>query len=117
MVVKPAESTPYSALALAVLAERAGIPAGVFNVVTGDPKEIGAEMTSNPDVRKVTFTGSTAIGRLLMQQSAGTVKKLSLELNLAGTRRLSFSTMPIWMRQWKGRSLPNIETRARLAFV
>jgi succinate-semialdehyde dehydrogenase / glutarate-semialdehyde dehydrogenase len=80
MVLKPAESTPYSALALAVLAERAGIPAGVFNVVTGDPKKIGAEMTSNPDVRKVTFTGSTAVGRLLMQQSAGTIKKLSLEL-------------------------------------
>ncbi|HEY0789736.1 MAG TPA: NAD-dependent succinate-semialdehyde dehydrogenase [Chthoniobacterales bacterium] len=80
MVAKPAESTPFSALALAVLAERAGIPAGVFNVVTGDPKEIGEELTSNPDVRKVTFTGSTKVGRLLMKQCADTVKKLSLEL-------------------------------------
>jgi succinate-semialdehyde dehydrogenase/glutarate-semialdehyde dehydrogenase len=80
MVAKPAEATPFSALALAVLAERAGIPAGVFNVVTGDPKEIGGEMTSNPEVRKLTFTGSTAVGRLLMKQCAGTIKKLSLEL-------------------------------------
>jgi len=80
MVAKPAESTPFSALALAVLAERAGIPAGVFNVVTGDPKEIGEELTSHPDVRKVTFTGSTKVGRLLMKQCADTVKKLSLEL-------------------------------------
>ncbi len=80
MVLKPAESTPYCALALAVLAERAGVPAGVFSVVTGTPKEIGAEMTSNPTVRKLTFTGSTAVGRLLMEQSAKTIKKLSLEL-------------------------------------
>ena len=80
MLAKPAESTPFSALALAVLAERAGIPAGVFNVLTGDAKEIGGEMTSNPDVRKITFTGSTEIGRLLMKQSADTIKKLSLEL-------------------------------------
>src|SRR6202165_4637081 len=61
MVAKPAESTPLSAFALAVLAERAGIPAGVFNVLTGDPKAIGGEMTSNPDVRKITFTGSTGV--------------------------------------------------------
>ena len=80
MVSKPAESTPYSALALAVLAERAGIPAGVLNVLTGEPKEIGGEMTSNPDVRKITSTGSTEVGRLLMKQSADTIKKLSLEL-------------------------------------
>ncbi len=80
MVAKPAESTPLSAFALAVLAERAGIPAGVFNVLTGDPKAIGGEMTSNPDVRKITFTGSTEVGRLLMRQSADTIKKLSLEL-------------------------------------
>ncbi|MES2161388.1 MAG: NADP-dependent succinate-semialdehyde dehydrogenase [Pseudomonadota bacterium] len=80
MVLKPAESTPYCALALAVLAERAGVPAGVFSVVTGTPKDIGAEMTSNPTVRKLTFTGSTAVGRLLMEQSAKTIKKLSLEL-------------------------------------
>lgn len=80
MVLKPAEATPYSALALAVLAERAGIPAGIFSVVTGDPRAIGAEMTSNPTVRKISFTGSTAVGRLLMAQSAPTIKKLSLEL-------------------------------------
>jgi succinate-semialdehyde dehydrogenase/glutarate-semialdehyde dehydrogenase len=80
IVVKPAELTPYSALALAVLAERAGIPAGVFNVVTGAPREIGSEMTSNPIVRKLSFTGSTGVGRLLMEQCAPTIKKLSLEL-------------------------------------
>jgi len=80
MVAKPAEATPLSALALAVLAERAGIPAGVFNVLTGEPREIGGEMTSNPDVRKLTFTGSTEVGRILMKQSADTIKKLSLEL-------------------------------------
>ena len=80
MVLKPAESTPFSALALAVLAERAGIPAGVFSVVTGSAREIGAEMTSNPIVRKLTFTGSTGVGRLLMEQCAPTIKKLSLEL-------------------------------------
>ena len=80
MVAKPAEATPLSALALAVLAERAGMPAGVFNVLTGEPREIGGEMTSNPDVRKITFTGSTEVGRILMRQSADTIKKLSLEL-------------------------------------
>jgi succinate-semialdehyde dehydrogenase / glutarate-semialdehyde dehydrogenase len=80
MVAKPASATPYSALALAALAERAGIPAGVFNVLTGSSKAIGGEMTSNADVRKVTFTGSTEVGRLLMKQSADTIKKLSLEL-------------------------------------
>jgi succinate-semialdehyde dehydrogenase / glutarate-semialdehyde dehydrogenase len=80
MVAKPASSTPFSALALAVLAQRAGIPAGVFSVLTGSSREIGGEMTSNPDVRKVTFTGSTEVGRLLMKQSASTIKKLSLEL-------------------------------------
>jgi succinate-semialdehyde dehydrogenase/glutarate-semialdehyde dehydrogenase len=80
LVAKPAESTPFSALALAVLAERARIPSGVFNVLTGNAKEIGGEMTSNPDVRKITFTGSTEVGRLLMSQSSATVKKLSLEL-------------------------------------
>ena len=80
MLVKPAESTPLSAFALAVLAERAGIPAGVLNVLTGEPRLIGGEMTSNPDVRKITFTGSTEVGRLLMRQSADTIKKISLEL-------------------------------------
>ena len=80
IVVKPAELTPFSAIALAVLAERAGVPKGVFSVITGDSKSIGLEMTSNPIVRKVSFTGSTQVGRLLMAQSAPTIKKLSLEL-------------------------------------
>jgi succinate-semialdehyde dehydrogenase/glutarate-semialdehyde dehydrogenase len=80
MVLKPSELTPLSALALAVLAERAGVPAGIFSVVTGEPRAIGAEMTSNATVRKLSFTGSTQVGRLLMQQSASTIKKLSLEL-------------------------------------
>ena len=80
VVIKPATLTPFSALALAVLAERAGLPKGVFNVVTGSAKEIGGEMTSSPIVRKLSFTGSTEIGKLLMAQCAGTVKKVSLEL-------------------------------------
>src|SRR5213596_2618150 len=80
MVLKPATATPYSALALCELAERAGVPKGVFSCVTGGAKEIGGEMTSNPIVRKLTFTGSTEIGKLLMEQCAGTVKKVSLEL-------------------------------------
>ncbi len=80
MIVKPAEQTPFSALALAELAQRAGVPKGVFSVVTGNAPAIGGEMTANPLVRKLTFTGSTQIGRLLMRQSADTIKKLSLEL-------------------------------------
>ncbi|WP_213881655.1 NAD-dependent succinate-semialdehyde dehydrogenase [Pseudomonas sp. dw_358] len=80
VVVKPSELTPLSALALAVLAERAGIPAGVFNVLTGLPAGIGGELTANPLVRKLSFTGSTKIGQLLMSQCAATVKRVSLEL-------------------------------------
>ena len=80
LVLKPATQTPYSALALAELAERAGIPKGVFNVITGSATAIGGEMTSNPTVRKLTFTGSTEIGKKLIVQCASTVKKLSLEL-------------------------------------
>lgn len=79
-VVRPAAETPFSALALAVLADEAGIPAGVFNVITGQSRPIGAELTSNPTVRKLTFTGSTPVGKLLMQQCAPTLKKVSLEL-------------------------------------
>jgi succinate-semialdehyde dehydrogenase / glutarate-semialdehyde dehydrogenase len=79
-VCKPAAETPLSALALAELGERAGMPAGVFSVITGSAKEIGAEMTSSPIVRGLTFTGSTEIGRLLMQQCAPTIKKMGLEL-------------------------------------
>jgi succinate-semialdehyde dehydrogenase/glutarate-semialdehyde dehydrogenase len=80
VVVKPAGLTPFCALALAELAQRAGVPKGVMNVVTGDTKAIGAELTSNPLVRKLTFTGSTAVGSLLMKQCSGTIKKMSLEL-------------------------------------
>lgn len=80
VVVKPASQTPYSALALAELAERAGIPKGVFNVVTGSARAIGGELTANPVVRKLSFTGSTEIGQELMAQCAANVKKISLEL-------------------------------------
>ena len=80
VVLKPASQTPFSALALAELAERAGVPKGVFNVVTGSASEIGGELTANPAVKKLSFTGSTEIGKLLMQQCAATVKKVSLEL-------------------------------------
>jgi succinate-semialdehyde dehydrogenase/glutarate-semialdehyde dehydrogenase len=80
VVTKPAEQTPLTALALAALAEEAGFPAGVFNVLTGDPVAIGGELTASPIVRKLSFTGSTEVGRLLMAQSAPTIKKLSLEL-------------------------------------
>jgi succinate-semialdehyde dehydrogenase/glutarate-semialdehyde dehydrogenase len=80
MVIKPASQTPLSALALCVLAERAGVPPGVLSCVTGSAAEIGAELTSNPLVRKLTFTGSTEIGKVLMAQCAGTVKKTSMEL-------------------------------------
>jgi len=80
VVLKPAEQTPLSALAMAELAERAGLPKGVLNIVTGDGPTIGAELCANPKVRKLSFTGSTEVGRILMKQCADTVKKLSLEL-------------------------------------
>lgn len=80
VVVKPSEFTPFSALALADLASRAGIPAGVLNIVTGDAKVIGGELTASPIVRKLSFTGSTRVGKLLMEQSGATVKKVSMEL-------------------------------------
>jgi succinate-semialdehyde dehydrogenase/glutarate-semialdehyde dehydrogenase len=80
MVLKPASQTPFSAIALAVLAERAGLPKGLFSVITGSAREIGAEMTANPIVRKLTFTGSTEVGADLYRQSAPTIKKLGLEL-------------------------------------
>ncbi|HVZ91745.1 MAG TPA: NADP-dependent succinate-semialdehyde dehydrogenase [Rhizomicrobium sp.] len=79
-VSKPASQTPYSALAMAELAHRAGVPKGVFNVVTGSAREIGDEMTSNPDVAKLTFTGSTEVGRQLLAKCAPTIKKVSMEL-------------------------------------
>ncbi|MFX1676666.1 NAD-dependent succinate-semialdehyde dehydrogenase [Paraburkholderia sp. A2WS-5] len=80
IVIKPANETPFSAFALAALAEQAGIPAGVINIVTGKSREIGLELTSSPLVKKLTFTGSTEVGRLLMRQCSDTVKKVSLEL-------------------------------------
>jgi len=80
VVIKPAAQTPFSALALAELAREAGIPPGVFNVLTGPATEIGAELTANPVVRKLSFTGSTAVGKMLMRECADTVKKISLEL-------------------------------------
>lgn len=80
VVVKPAGLTPFCALALAELADRAGVPKGVLNVITGDTKAIGAELTSNPLVRKLTFTGSTSVGAFLMKECSSTIKKISLEL-------------------------------------
>lgn len=80
MVLKPAEQTPLTAFALVELANRAGVPAGVLSVITGDARTLGKELTGNPLVRKITFTGSTEVGRILMAQSAATIKKLSLEL-------------------------------------
>lgn len=80
MIVRPADLTPLTALALGVLAEKAGIPAGVLQIVTGKAREIGAELTSNDIVRKLSFTGSTEVGRLLMAQCAPTIKRISLEL-------------------------------------
>ena len=79
-VIKPASQTPFTALAMAALAEMAGFPPGTINVVTGSARDIGAELTENPAVRKLTFTGSTEIGKVLMAQCAGTVKKLTMEL-------------------------------------
>ena len=80
VVARPASATPYSALALGELATRAGIPPGVFNVITGPSRETGGELTGNPIVRKLSFTGSTEVGKLLLEQCAGTVKKVSMEL-------------------------------------
>tara|TARA_B100002003_G_scaffold3873_1_gene3592 strand:+ start:76 stop:1527 length:1452 start_codon:yes stop_codon:yes gene_type:complete len=80
VVIKPASQTPYSALALGVLADEAGFPKGVINILTGSAKEIGSELTSNPNVRKVSFTGSTEVGKILLAQCSSTVKKVSMEL-------------------------------------
>ena len=79
-VVKPASQTPFSALAVAELAKEAGFPNGVFNIITGSAKEIGLELTKNPKIKKISFTGSTEVGKILMEQSASTVKKISMEL-------------------------------------
>jgi succinate-semialdehyde dehydrogenase/glutarate-semialdehyde dehydrogenase len=113
IVVKPSELTPYSALALAVLSERAGIPPGVFNVVTGSAHAIGAELSANPAVRKLSFTGSTAVGRILMAQSAATVKKVSLELG-GNAPFIVFDDADL-DAQSRVRSRPNTAMRVRLA--
>ena len=101
MVLKPASQTPFSALALAELANRAGIPAGVFNVVTGSAGAVGGELTSNPLVRKLSFTGSTEIGRQLMEQCAKDIKKVSLELG--GNAPFTSLTMPTSIKPSRGR--------------
>ncbi len=113
MVCKPATQTPYSALALAELSHRAGIPRGVFNVITGSATAIGGEMTTNPIVRKVTFTGSTEIGKKLMAQCASTVKKLSLELG--GQRPFIVFDDAIWMRRFQGAIASKYRTRVKPA--
>jgi succinate-semialdehyde dehydrogenase/glutarate-semialdehyde dehydrogenase len=96
MVLKPASQTPFSALALAELARRRD-PDGVFNVVTGSASAVGNELTGNPLVRKLSFTGSTEIGRQLMAQCAQDIKKF--RSSWAVTRRLSCLTMPIWIKR------------------
>lgn len=100
-IVKPAPETPFSALAMAALAEQAGIPAGIFNVITGDAVAIGAELTASPLVRKLSFTGSTAIGKLLMAQCAPTLKKS--RWNWAATHPSSCSTTLTLSARWKAR--------------
>src|SRR6266536_1610890 len=115
VVLKPASATPFSALALAELGERAGLPAGVFNVVTGASGPIGLELTTNPIVRKVTFTGSTQIGKQLMQQCASTVKKVSLERG--GSDRLQVPQQRANLRLHEplpgpGRHLPRLRGEA-----
>lgn len=101
VVIKPASETPLSALALVALAEEAGIPKGVINVVTGSAREIGGILTQHPLVRKVSFTGSTAIGKLLMQQCSSTMKKISMELG--GNAPLLCLRMQIWIKQLRER--------------
>ena len=113
IVVRPASQTPLSALALAVLAERAGIPAGVFSVLTGGSSEIGAVLTGSDAVKKFSFTGSTEVGRKLIAQCADTVKKVSMELG--GNAPSSCSTTPISTPRWKAPSFPNTATPARPA--
>ena len=114
LVVKPASQTPYSALAMAELAARAGMPAGALSVITGDAAAIGGEMTSNPIVRKVSFTGSTAVGKKLMAQCSGTMKKVSLELGRQRTVHRVRGCRPRCCRRRRA-SPANIATPARPA--
>lgn len=113
VVVKPAESTPLTALALAALAEQAGFPAGVFNVVTGNPAEIGGELCANPIVRKLSFTGSTAVGRLLMRSAPQRSK--NSHSNSAATRHSLCLMMPMSMLRSTRRWRPNIATPVKPA--
>ena len=113
IIVKPASQTPLSALAMAELAARAGVPAGVFSVVTGDSRAIGGELTGNPMVRKFSFTGSTEIGRMLAAQCAPTLKHV--RWSWVATRRSSCSTTPIWMPRSRARWPRNIATPGRPA--
>lgn len=113
MVLKPASQTPYSALALVELAHRAGIPAGVLSVVTGSAGEVGGELTGNSLVRKLSFTGSTEIGRQLMEECAKDIKKVSW--SWVATPRSSCSTTPTWTRRSRARSSPSTATTARPA--
>ncbi len=112
VVVKPSELTPYCGLLWGVLAEKVGLPAGVINVVTGDAVAIGGQLTADPRVRKLTFTGSTGVGKLLYSQSAATMKKLSLELGA-----LSCLTTPTSTRPSKARWRRNTATVGRPAFA
>ena len=114
MVVKPAPSTPLSALAMAELADRAGIPAGVLSVIPGPAEEVGHELVTSPIVRKVTFTGSTATGRLLMEQAAPTIKKLSLELG-GNAPLIVFDDADLEVAVAGPRSPPSSATRDRPA--
>lgn len=111
MVLKPATATPFSALALAELGERAGIPSGVFNIITGSAAAIGDEFCTNDIVKKLTFTGSTEIGKQLQAQCAGTVKKMSLELGVM-LRSLSLK-MRIWTKLLTALLHQNSEIRAK----
>ncbi len=113
VVIKPSEFTPFSALALGVLAERAGIPAGVINIVTGMPTAIGNEFMANETVRKISFTGSTRVGSLLMKGAADSVKRLSLELG--GNAPSSSSTTLTLISPSKARSSPSSAMAARPA--
>ena len=113
IIVKPARQTPLSALALGELAQRAGVPAGVFSVLTGPARAIGGVLTASMAVRKLTFTGSTEVGRVLAAQCAPTLKKMSLELG--GNAPSSSSTMRTWMPPWKAPWPPSTATPARPA--
>ncbi len=114
VVIKPAEATPLTALALAKLAQDVGFPAGVLNVVTASrPAEIGEVLTTDPRVRKISFTGSTPVGKRLLAQCASTVKKASMELG--GNAPSSSSTMPTWMPRWRAPWRQSTATPARPA--